>query len=213
MIRWIAILAAVALAIGAAYGQSASPQPTLPIGHSQMMDRMNTPMMYGAGGVADPGMMQMMMQMMQMMGSGMMRPDMQPAGMMSPDMDGSMCRGHMAMAGMMGVPGSLASHIEARLAFTRSELAITGTQDPVWQAYVVALRGQIQPMSKHMADMRVAMMDGTAFPARIDARIALLEGELSSLKAVREAAIALYSTLDDGQKQKADVLLQMPSCM
>ena len=212
MLRWIAILTAAALAIGAAYGQSSSPQPTLPLGQNQMMGHMNTPMMNGGGMGMDGGMMPMM-QMMQMMGSGMMGPGMQNAGMMGPDMAGSMCRGQMATMGMMGMAGSPASRLEARLAFARSELAISEAQDAAWQAYAAALRAQVQPMAGHMAGMQQAMMDGVGFPARFDARIDMLEGQLASLKAVRSAAAALYDKLDAGQKQKADMLLPMSTCM
>jgi hypothetical protein len=208
MFRWIAILAVVVLATGEAYGQSASPQPTLPLGQGQMMGHMNWPMMNGALAM-DPN----VMPMMQLMQSGVMGPYMQYAGMMGPEFGGFMCAGQTSMPGVMRMTGSPASRLEARLAFTRSELAITPAQDAAWQTYAVALRGQVQPMAKYIANMQAAMMDGTAFPVRFDARIALVEGQLANLKAVREAAIALYGKLDNGQKQTADALLPMSSCM
>jgi hypothetical protein len=107
--------------------------------------------------------------------------------------------------------GSPASHLEARLAFTKAELAITAAQEPAWQAYATALRGQVQPTD--MAAKHHAMMDNAAFPARLDARIAMLEGQTASLKSIREAAVALYGKLDDGRKKKADVLLPMSLCL
>ena len=209
MFRWIAIIAAVALAVGAAYAQSSSQtQPTLPLGQNQMMHHMNPPMMSGNDGM-EPGVM-WMMQMMRMMESGMMGPGMQNAGMMNDDMTGPMCGRQI---GMMGMTGSPASHLEARLAFARAELAITGEQDAAWQAYAAALRGQLKSMSTHMTDMQRANMRDAALPAKIDARIAMLEGQLARLKAVREPAVALYGELDHGQKRKADMLLLASRCM
>lgn len=211
MVRWIAIAAAIALAAGTAYGQSApQTQPMLPLGQGQTMGgHMNSPMM-GGNAELQHGMMSMM-QMMHMMESGMMGPGTQDAGMMmGQDMGGPMCRGHMAMMHAAGMEGSPASHLEARLAFTKAELAITAAQDAGWQAYAAALRSQVQPAA--MATRHHAMMTGAAFPARFDARITMLEEQLTDLKAVRDAAVALYGSLDDGQKTKADALLPMSLC-
>jgi hypothetical protein len=41
----------------------------------------------------------------------------------------------------------------------------------------------------------------------------MLEGRLASLKAIREAVVALYGQLDDGQKKKADDLLPKSLCL
>ena len=210
MFRWIAVLAAVVLVVGVAYGQSApQPQPTLPLGQGQTMGgHMNAPMM---GGDADmgQGMMQMMqmMQMMHTMESGMMGPGMHDADMMGQ----GMCRGQMVMMRAAGMDGAPASHLEARLAFAKAELAITAAQDDAWQAYASALRSQAQQAG--MPAMHRAMADNAAFPARFDARITTLEGRLAGMKAIREAAVALYDKLDDGQKKKADMLLPMSLCL
>jgi hypothetical protein len=200
MFRWIAILAAIALAGSAAYGQSSSPQT-----QDQMMGHMDWPMMNDDAVGPDMMPMMQMMQMMQMMGSGNMGP-----AMMDQDVAGPMCRWQMRSNAMMSAPGS---YLEARLAFAKSELAIDISQEPAWQAYVTALRSQVQPMSAHMTNMRNAMMGEADFPGRFDARIALLEGQLSSLKAVRETAIGLYNGLNAEQKKKADRLLPVSLCM
>jgi hypothetical protein len=206
MFRWIAVLAAVALAVGVAYGQSSpQTQPTLPLGQAQPMGHMNAPMM-GGNAEMEHGMMSMM-QMMHMMEPGMMGPG------MDQETAGSMCHGQMAMMRAAGMAGSPASHLEARLAFAKAELAITAAQDAAWQAYVTALRGQVPAMSAHMTARQHAMMGDIAFPDRFDARIAMLEGQLAGLKAVREAAIALYGKLDDVQKTKADAVLPMSLCL
>lgn len=206
MFRWIAVIAAAALAVSVAYGQSSpQTQPTLPLGQGGHMGSQ----IMGDNAEMGRGMMSMM-QMMRMMDSGMMGPRMQNAGTMD---DVAMCRAQMAMMSAMGMQGSPVSHLEARLAFAKAELAITNVQDAAWQAYATALRGQARAMPAHMADQQQAMAGGAAFPARFDSRIAMLEGRLASLKAVRGAAVALYGQLDDGQKSKADALLPMSLCL
>jgi len=234
MFRWIAIVAAIALAIGAAFAQSTPPsqiEPVPPLGQTPMM---GSPMMNGGATWMDQGTMPMMqmMQMMNsgtmgpgmmggmmgpgMMNSGIMGPGMMNAGMMGPGMMGQdmmgpmMCRGQM---GMMGAAGSGASYLEARLAFVKSELAIDQSQEAEWQKYAAALRGQVKPMSTRMSGMQHAMTTEMDFPARFDAHVTMLEGHLASLKAVRDAAVGLYGQLNAEQKHKADALLLTSLCM
>ena len=212
MFRWFAVLATVVLAVSVAYGQSSpQSQPTLPLGPGQTMGSpMHHPMMSGNVEL-EHGMMSMM-QMMHMMESGMMGSGMNE-DMMGHEMGGSVCRGQMAMMHAAGMEGSPASHLEARLAFVRTELAITAAQDAVWQEYATVLRDQARPMQADMTAKHDAMMGNATFPAKFDARIAMLEGRLASLKAVREAAATLYGKLDGGQKKKADDLLPMSLCL
>lgn len=206
MFRWIAILAALALAVGAAYGQSSPPsQPTLPLGQTRPMGpMMNAPMMNDGMMEFDPRMAPMMEMMRMMGGSAMMDRDMMGThGMM-----GSMCHGQMDPQA-----GAPASHLEARLAFAKSELAISGAQESAWQAYTTALRSQVQPMSAHMTGMHQTMMGNTAFPEKFEARVSFLQAQVDGLKAVRDAAIKLYGLLDAAQKEKADRLLPLSLCM
>lgn len=198
MFRWITILGALALAIGVAYGQSSSPsQPTLPLGQTRPMGHMMN------DGSMDPHMAQMMEMMRMMGGSGMM-----DRGMMDSQGMGSMCHGQMDPQA-----GAPASYLEGRLAFAKSELAISGGQEPAWQAYATALRGQVQPMSAHMTGMHQAMMGNTTFPEKFEARVAFLQDQVDGLKAVRDAAVKLYGQLDAAQKEKADRLLPLSLCM
>src|SRR5512145_2788967 len=101
MLRWIAVLAATALAVSVAYGQSSpQTQPTLPLGQGPSMGgHMSSPMMNGSAGM-EHGMMSMM-QRMHMMDSAMMGLGMQNADMMG--QAGPMCRGQMAMMSAMGM--------------------------------------------------------------------------------------------------------------
>lgn len=197
MFRWIAIMAAVALAAGVAFAQSSSPtQPTLPLGSGQTMGHH---MMNGDAtmpAMMDPG-------NMLMMGAGMMGPAMMDSGMSGP----MSCN---AQAGMAGAPGS---YLEGRLAFVKAELAIDQAQETDWQRYAEAVRDRAQPMFHGMYGMRNAATNGFGFPARIDAHIKMLDDRLSGLKAVRGAAVGLYDHLSPAQKQKADTLLPMSLCM
>jgi hypothetical protein len=211
MFRWIAITAALALAVGVAFAQSSpQTQPTLPLGSGQTMGHhmMNGDAMGPA--MMDPSNMPMkqMMQMMHLMEAGMMSPGMMDSGMMDSGMGGPMsCNAH---AGMAGAPGS---YLESRLAFAKAELAIDQARDADWQAFATAVRDQAQPMFHGIHGMHNAAADGSDFPARIDAHIEMLDDRLSGLKAVRAAAVGLYDHLSLAQKQKADTLLPMSLCM
>lgn len=211
MFRWIAIVAAVALAGAAAFAQSSpEPEPALPLGPGQTMGRH---MMNGESSgpwMMDPSTMPMMqmMRMMHMMEAGMMGPGMMDPGMMEPGMGGPMsCAAH---AGLAGAPGS---YLEGRLAFVKAELAIDQTQEAGWQTFAAAVRDRSQLMFNGMHGMRNAALGGLGFPARIDAHIKMLDDRLSGLKAVRAAAVGLYQDLNPAQKQQADTLLPMSLCM
>jgi hypothetical protein len=209
MFRWIAIVAAMALAAGAAFGQSSSPpsaQPTLPLGSGQTMGHHTTTgEATGPSSMMDPSMMPMMqmMRMMHMMDAGMMGPGMMESGMPM------MCDVRPGMP-MAGAPGS---YLEGRLAFVKAELAIDQAQEPDWQKYAGAVRDRARPMFSAMSGMHRAAADGSSFPSQFDARIEALEGQLSGLKAIRGAAVGLYDHLNPMQKQKADTLLPMSLCM
>jgi hypothetical protein len=209
MFRWIAIIAAVALAAGAAFGQSSSPpsaQPTLPLGSGQTMGHhMTNGEAVGPSSMMDPSMMPMMqmMRMMHMMDAGMMGPGTMKSGMPM------ICDVQPGMT-MAGAPGS---YLEARLAFVKAELAIDQTQDADWQKYAGAVRDRAQPMISAMSGMHRAAADGSNFLGQFDARIESLEEQLSGLKAIRGAAVGLYDHLNQVQKRKADTLLPMSLCM
>lgn len=208
MFRWIAIIAAVALAAGTAFGQSSSPpsaQPTLPLGSGQTMGHHMTNGEAMGPSMMDPSMMPMMqmMRMMHIMEAGMIGPGMMDSGMPM------MCEAQPGMT-MAAAPGS---YLEGRLAFVKAELAIDQAQEADWQKFAAAVRDRAQPMFSAMSGMHRAAADGSNFPSQFDARIEVLEEQLSGLKAIRGAAIGLYDHLNQVQKQKADTLLSMSLCM
>ncbi|GCA52895.1 hypothetical protein KGO5_05361 [Sinorhizobium sp. KGO-5] len=136
------------------------------------------------GGMMHEGMMRMMMGMM----SGGDRPmDTPMQQMMSPE------------------------HIEGRIAFLRTELKVTETQQPLWEAVADALRARAQTAKDVMDGMPGAMMSGSSAPLPLPQRIELYERMLSSrLDGLRQLKVALepfYAALDDTQKAAADKLL------
>ena len=141
-----------------------------------------------------------------MMGRGMMGEDGKDdsKGMMDCPMMGGMIG-----KGMMGKKrGMMHSRpmMEARLAYIKADLEITEEQTTAWDAYADAVRARHATMEKMHADMKKAKESGNALE-RIDARIAVTEAKLESLKALKAPTEGLYTVLTDAQKDKADKLL------
>jgi LTXXQ motif family protein len=143
--------------------------------------------------------------------------DMGPGGMQ----DGMMGRGDMSgmmgrcprMADMMGGHGMMRHGMkmpsrpmtEARLAFIKADLDITEAQLPQWDAYAEAVRSRQKTMSAMHEDMKNAK-DKDALE-RMDTRIKSMETLLEGLRALQGPAQALYASLSDEQKKRADQLL------
>jgi hypothetical protein len=140
-------------------------------------------------------------QMMQMpMGQGTMSCPMM--AMMGQD-------GMMGMPGMMGhgmMMGGMDPQVEGRLAYLKAELAITDAQAPAWKQYEDAVRSRTSAMQGMRQDMMKAMQSGTVAD-RMKARITMMEGMVTSMKAQSAAVENLYKVLSDEQKKKADQLL------
>jgi hypothetical protein len=132
-------------------------------------------------------------------------------GMMGP---GGMMDGCPRMGDMMGVTrgkkgrGMMMHSVpmmEARLAFTKADLEITEAQMPQWDAYAEAVRARHEKMAA-MHEDKMKAKGGTALE-RMDARITSMETMLDGLKAMKAPTEALYASLSDEQKKKADKLL------
>lgn len=149
-----------------------------------------------------------------MMPGSMMSEGMMPEGMMRMMMD-MMSGGDRPMNNPMQQMMS-PEHIEGRIAFLRTELKVTDTQQPLWEAVADALRAHARRAKDMMAGMPGTMMSGGSAPAPLPQRIELYEGLLSSrLEGLRQLKAALepfYAMLDDTQKATADKLL-MPGSM
>lgn len=100
--------------------------------------------------------------------------------------------------------------IEARLAYLKTALKITGAQQPQWDAFADVLRKQAGSMESRMQAWhaktsgqreRVTAID------RLERRQAMLATASQSLQEVLAAAKPLYAALTPEQQQIADQLL------
>ena len=160
-------------------GAPAAAQPQSPAGQPGMMGQGTM----GGGGMMGGNMP--MMQMMRMMGqSG-------------------------AEAGCAGMSGmATIDRVEGRIAFLKTELKITDTQDAAWNAFADALRTN----ANSLGEVRAAMMPqaGAAQQDLVD-RLGLQEkwlaARLEGTRAIKSALTNLVGTLSDDQKTTADELL------
>lgn len=143
-----------------------------------------------------------------------MRGPMMNQGTMGRDM--MMDRGMMPMMGMMNP----AEHIEGRLAFLKTELKITDTQMPQWDAFADALRSSAKRMGDVMAaghGTMMEMMSGQAatpsLPSRLERAEAHMSAHLEMLRAMKGPTTQLYAVLSDDQKRMADRLIHGPMGM
>lgn len=145
-----------------------------------------------------------------------------PAGMMGPNMmSPEMMSTMMSMMngvgmGMTMAPMMAPEHIEGRLAFLKTELKITESQEDIWKAFAATLRE-----SATMATQKKMAMPGTPaapMPAkmsllqRLDQREQMLTQQLEGLRKLQIAVKPFYNALSEDQKHSADVLI-MPELM
>jgi hypothetical protein len=132
--------------------------------------------------------------MMGMMGQGMMGHGMMGGGMMGGGM----------MGGMMA--GSMGAMADGRLAFLKSELAITAGQEEAWNGYAKAVKDRVEVMQGLHQTMLDTMQKGTALE-RMDVHIQAMQAMLDAMKDVKPATEKLYAALTDAQKKLADDLI------
>lgn len=143
-------------------------------------------------------------------GGSMMGPGMMGRGMGGGRMMGMMGGGCPMMGMMMG--GKAPIYAQGRIAFLKAELAITDAQAKVWEDYANTLKKNMESMQSMRQSMMSAQSEKTPV-ARLDAHIKAMEGRLQALKDVKPALGALYDSLSDDQKKKADELLTGMGCM
>jgi predicted lipid-binding transport protein (Tim44 family) len=130
-------------------------------------------------------------------------------------MDGMM--GMMRGGGMMGMMQNCpmmggTAHAEGRVAFLKAELAISDQQKAAWEAYAAAVKKNLEGMQA-MRQTMMTVMQAKSPVERLDAHIAAMDGRVSALKELKPALAALYASLSDEQKKKADELLTGIGCM
>lgn len=133
--------------------------------------------------------------------TGMMGGDCPMMGMMGQGRGGMMGRG--MMSGRQAKMGAMA---EGRLAYLKSELAITDAQNAAWTGYADAVKSRVDVMHGIREGMMTTMQTGTAIE-RLDARIKNMEVMVEAMKAVKPATETLYAALTDEQKKLADELI------
>lgn len=131
---------------------------------------------------------------MGMMGDGMMGKMMQGGGM-----------GMMGNCPMMGGGQKSADALKA-------ELGITDAQKAAWEAFAAA-RAKSHTDMQGMQQTMMKMMDAKSPVERLEARIGGMDKHLASLKELKAPLAALYATLSDEQKKRAETALAGIGCM
>jgi len=114
----------------------------------------------------------------------------------------------MTGQGMMMGQNQMGAMVEGRLAYLKTQLAITDEQSSVWQAYADAARARVEAMQQYGHEMFDAMQSGTAIE-RMEARIAMMSAMTEAMMKMLPATKEFYSVLDADQKQVADQLIGM----
>ncbi len=104
---------------------------------------------------------------------------------------------------MAATDGPTSRFSEGHLAFLKAELAITDTQQDVWNAYAEAIRRNLQSMQSMWQTTR-AVFEAKTPVERLDAHINAMDTRLTALKDIKPALQKLYSALAADQRKKAD---------
>ncbi len=113
--------------------------------------------------------------------------------------------GQIPGGGMTGAP-SMGGNC-AMIDGLKSWLGITDAQQGVWDAYVSAMKGNVQGLQGREAMM--TGLSGKSTVEQLDAQVTAAENRLKALKNVKPALTALYTALSADQKKKADQVLGM----
>ena len=120
--------------------------------------------------------------------------------------------GQDGMRGMTGngpmESGSMATQVESRLVYLKAELGITEAQAAAWKQYEDSVKSRTSPMQGMRQEMMKVMQAGTV-AERMNARVNMMEGMVTSMKAQGVGLENLYQGLTADQKTKADQFLGM----
>jgi hypothetical protein len=113
---------------------------------------------------------------------------------------------------MMGFgENSMLDRIDGRLAFLKTELKITESQQNQWEELASTIRTNAEVHNAMMRNRMEEMRDGKLFEKLLPDRLAIqeahLESRLQQVKDVRAALDKLYAVLDDNQKKTADEIV------
>jgi len=93
----------------------------------------------------------------------------------------------------------------------RRNLRITEAEQAAWDAYVAVLKANVRSLQ----GMRESMLPvrGRKLPEAYEAHVSASEARLTALRELKSTLIALYDSLNDDQKKKADDVLLRMSCI
>jgi hypothetical protein len=101
--------------------------------------------------------------------------------------------------------------VEARLAYLKTALGITDTQQPLWNAFADTLRRQAREAEERFAKRQAQPARGDRTPPtaieRLERRQAIMAAASARLNEVLAAAKPLYAALSAEQQKIADELL------
>ena len=119
--------------------------------------------------------------------------------------------GERPMMGMMQMMmGSMADHVEGRIAFLKTELKITDAQQPLWNAVGDAMRANAKDMAAMMPMMQSVMQPSGTLPEKLAGREKAMTAHLEALRKLKSVVDPLYAALSDEQKKTADQLMVGP---
>src|SRR6516162_7497820 len=118
--------------------------------------------------------------------------------------------GGMPMMRMMQTMGSMADHVEGRIAFLKTELKITDAQQPLWNAVGDAMRANAKDMAAMMPMMQSMMQPSGTLPEKLAGREKAMTAHLEALRKLKAAIDPLYAALSDEQKKTVDQLMVGP---
>jgi hypothetical protein len=112
--------------------------------------------------------------------------------------------------GAVAGPGALRpfQRVEGQLAYFRTELRITDSQMPQWNAFADAMRAAGERLRQAYTEaMQAAQGPAATAPQQLERQIALLAVQLETTRAAAAALAPLYAALSDEQKRIADELM------
>jgi hypothetical protein len=118
----------------------------------------------------------------------------------------------MGRDGMSGMGAMMASHVEGRIAFLKTELKITEPQQKLWDAVADAMRTNARGMGGMPGGMAMTGSAAT-LPDNLATREKTMAAHLEQLRTLKAAVAPLYAALGDEQKKTADELMSGPMGM
>ena len=115
--------------------------------------------------------------------------------------------------GMMGSYGEgIASHIEGRIAFLKTELKITEAQTAAWNRFADALRASSKSTGAVIQTMQAACLSPNPV-SRLDAQTSIFQSRLDALKQLKATLEPLFNSFSEEQKRVANELALVPMGM